>query len=469
MRTTVSTTISRLCTLVFGLALSLVFATVFAEEAWAKGPPKAIVVYAEGPDSKDVRLDAVKVIPAEFSVGNTDAFLKALGKEGHKGGMSKPFDKPKDREKLVGQIRKAAGAESLEAVIIMLTSKNKKGERSVRIILVETKSTAPFFDKEIPLEKKKKGADDQEALRDALKAPLDNLLPPPEPEKKDDEEKKPKKEGPDGKDEGEKPPPPKEGERPVNEISRALFVFNAGLELGIRKFDYADRQSKDPNDLRAYDVGAAPMFVIGGELYPGAGTGVPVLSDFGILAGYSRAFALKSAPQKGEPIDTTWSRWHIGARERIRVAGDQGPVVGLSVLYGAETFGFTANASLSQQVPAVAYKFVRLGLDGRIPIGPGSIHLGFGYEIVSSGSKCDAACLNAPTENLADRFPNSKVGGIDLSIGGGYMFMPGMEARIAFVYRRFSYTMNSNPGDRFAAGSAADSLTGFQLGVAYAY
>jgi hypothetical protein len=459
-----------ICRLLFGVALSLLAMLAAPADAHAgKGPPKAIVVYAEGPDSKDVRLDAVKVIPAEFSVGNTDAFVKALGKQGHKGPMAKPFDKPKDREKLVGQLRKAAGAEGLEAVIIMLTSKDKKGNRAVRIILVETKSTAPFFDKEIPLEKKKKGGDDQEALRDALKSPLDNLLPPPEPEKKEEEEKKPKKEGEEeekDKEKEKKAETAKEGERPVNELSRALVVINAGLEFGIRRFDYTNRKSLDTKDLRSYDVPGAPMFVIGAELYPGAGAS-PLIP--GLLAGYSRAFALKSAPQGGDPIDTSWYRFHVGLRERINVAGDKGPIIGLSVLYGGETFGFTANTALAQQVPAVAYKFVRLALDGRIPIGPGAVFLGLGYELVSSGPKCSAACNPAPTDNLADRFTDAKVSGFDLHIGGAYTFTPGLEARLTIIYRHFGYTINSGPSDRFSADGAGDNLSGVQLGIAYAY
>ncbi|GAC1351127.1 MAG: hypothetical protein NVSMB1_01180 [Polyangiales bacterium] len=471
--------------------LSLLFATLsltvlsHATYARAASPPK-IVVLSEGPDAEALRNDALKVMPDGFSVGDSPSFVKALGKAGHKGAVGKDLDSDKKHDKTIEQIHKAAESEKVDAVLIVRGQKDKKGSRAARILLVETKSPTPILETTTPLAKKKKGEDDQAPLRDVIAAPLKGLLPVPEAEpvktkgkekgkdKKKEKEKKKDvasedKEKDKDQDESDdddkadadkaeekKPAAAKEGERRAHEINSAIFVAGVGVEFGARRFDYTDRVTKN---LRAYDVTGAPMAKVDLEAYPAAMTTIPVLRDFGIIGGFGYAFLLKSAPQGGQSINTTWSRYYVGARERIHLGnGDSAPMLGVSVSYSAEAFKFSADGQLAQEVPSVNYRGFRFALDGRIPVVPtAAVLVGAGYTAIGAGGA------------VAARFPKASIGGVDAHIGGAITILKGLEARVIVDYRRFFYKMNTVPGDTYVAGGALDAFYGLQLGIAYVY
>jgi hypothetical protein len=329
----------------------------------------------------------------------------------------------------------------------------------VKFVLLETDSDLVALDKEITIPAKgKKKADDYEKERatlvaDAVAEPLGKLVPEPEPEPVAKEEEPVAKTEPETKD--EKPEEPK-GPRPKNDPAHSLFEIGAGIDVGFRSLTF----DKTPGStVRGYSVGGTPGIAVAAEVYPLAGS-MNALGDIGITVMYARALALQSAPAGGEKLATTWSRWDVGLRYRIRT-GDKLPIIGLGVGLGNETFSIDAAGSkVAGEDPSVAYRFVRAGVDLRVPLGGFSLLGGANFLAVSAGG------------DVADRFFETKLSGFDFFLGAGYMIIPGLEARILGRYRHFSYTFGTDPAGtppNRAATAASESLSGLLIGAAYVF
>lgn len=443
--------------------MTLVVTLLVSEDAWAAD--RVVVVHAEGPDSDAIAKDVKASLPKGLTAGDPKEFNGELAKQGQKGAFGKALD-GKQREKLLERVRKAAKASSVDVVVILRVKKDKGG-RTVTILVIDPKTTAPMREDEVSLPAKK-GKDDSKpvvaSIGPALGASPAATTPEPEkkpekatpePEKKPETAEKPEEKTEEPKKE-EKPEPA--GARPTGEYNRALFVIGLGVDLGLRNFDY--NQSITPN-LRAYSVKGAPMLAVDAELYPLAGGGGP-LGDIGLVGLYSRALALQSAPQGGQKYATTWDRWFAGLRYRIRTSGDKGPLVGITVGYGHEGFTFSGMPeTLDHQVAAEKYGFVKAAADVRLPVGPLAIMAGAGY-LFTSTSGSDASTVSG-------RFTRAKVGGIEAHLGAGLQLTKGLEARVVARYTRFFWSMNPELGDTYIAGGAVDTFASLHLGVAYAF
>ncbi|MGK3996691.1 hypothetical protein [Sorangium sp. So ce1024] len=230
-------------------------------------------------------------------------------------------------------------------------------------------------------------------------------------------------------------------------------LFNAGVDLEIagRALSYSDLLSEN---VRTYDA-LAPMPSLRGEVYPLARSALPVLRDLGVTLSYARAVGLDSKGEGGARISTSWSRLHAGLKGRFRPAGQAGPVLfatgGLSWI----DFDVASTGDPSRDAASVSYVSLRLGLDGRVPLGPVAIEAGAGYLApLSMGA-------------LASYFRDPSAGGVDLRLAVAVPFAPGLEARAGASYTRFFYDFDSEPGDPYVAGGALDQLYGVHLGVAY--
>ncbi|MEO7091926.1 MAG: hypothetical protein ABI175_01670, partial [Polyangiales bacterium] len=422
-----------------------------AGDAAAKKPAdRRIAIYLEGPDAEDIGGDVVQALPEGLKVTNPNDFKDALAKAGQKGAMGKGLDSDKSKAKIAEKVRKAAEAEKIYATLIVRVSPGPKGQTKVKLVLLETDSDLIALDKEItiPAKGKKKAADwekDRAALvADAVSEPLGKLVPEPEPEPVAKEEEPVAKEEPTTKDEAPEEP---KGPRPKNDPAHSLFEIGAGVDVGFRSLTF----DKPPGStVRGYSVGGTPGVAIAAEVYPLAGS-MNALGDIGLTVMYARALALQSAPAGGEKLSTSWSRYDLGLRYRIRT-GDKLPIIGIGLGLGNETFAIDAAGSrVEGQDPSVSYRFLRVGLDLRMPFGSFAVFGGGNFLSLSAGG------------DVADRFPNTKLSGFDLFLGAGYMIIPGLEARVQGRYRKVSYTFGTNP----VASAASESLSGLTIGAAY--
>lgn len=414
---------------------------------------RIVVFHAEGEGADAITKDLKEQLPKGVSAGDTDSFHSALAKQGHKGPMGKALDGPKSREKLLDQVRKAGEAVGVDAVVIVRVKKVKK-DRVATILVVDPKSAALAREDEVTLPPKK-GKDDSKPVAASVMPALEKLAPAAESTPSKTEESKPEAKAEETKPEESKPE--ETSARVAGDFGQAMLVVAAGGEAGFRKFEYNQPITKN---LRAYNVSFAPGFSADLQLYPLASMG-GALAGIGLEGGYGQAVALQSAPASGQKIDTTWNRWNVGLRYRIRVCAC-GAYVAPHVGYGAESFVFSEPPNtIAKEVPAAKYTFVKAGLDGRYPLGPVAVMLGASWLFASSGG--DAL------ETIGSRFPHHKVGGVDGNVAVGVGITKGLEARLAFRYTRFFYTMNPEPGETYIAGGALDQLSSLHLGVAYAY
>ena len=252
------------------------------------------------------------------------------------------------------------------------------------------------------------------------------------------------------------PPPPKpEGPaREKNQVSTAILVASVAFEIGGRRFAYSDPYSTNTRD---YDVFGAPMPAIGLEVYPAAGTTIPVVKDLGLTGSFSRAFGISSATKSGTTLGTTWMRLGGGLRARFRPGSAAGPVIGLNGGIHFTSFDFDGTAALVASAPSVTYTSLRGGLDARIPFWRMALLLDVGYDgALSAGA-------------VHERFTGASVGGLDFGVGFAILIASGFEARLNAHYTRYFYTFDPVPGDAYVAGGALDEFLGLGIGVAYAY
>ncbi|KYF92186.1 hypothetical protein BE20_12520 [Sorangium cellulosum] len=245
---------------------------------------------------------------------------------------------------------------------------------------------------------------------------------------------------------------PTEGAAVRAAVGTELFSAGVDLEIAGRTLSYTDLLSEN---LRTYEVLGVPMPSLRAELYPLARSALPVLRDLGIALSYARAVGLDSAGAGGASVSTSFSRLHAGLKGRYRPAGQDGPVLFASGGLCWTDFDVAPTGDPSRDAAAVSYVALRLGADGRLPVGPVALEAGAGYQApLSMGA-------------LASYFREPSAGGVDLRVAVAVPFAPGLEARAGASYARFFYDFDAEPGDPYIAGGALDQLFGAHLGVAY--
>ena len=257
---------------------------------------------------------------------------------------------------------------------------------------------------------------------------------------------------------GEPDTSPRAGEpdtspRTSGDATRSRADLSVGLVLGSRHFAYHDAVG---TNLRPYDVDGAPMVAIAVLLSPFAET--PVLRDFGFYGDYESAVALQSATSGSSPVGTTWSRYDIGGRARVRLSNGPRPVMlGAAVGYGLELFRFTDATTIDPQLPSVSYGFIRGLLDVRVPIGPVALSAAIGYlHVVANG-------------DVGLRVRGTRNAGVEATVGAAVPFAHAFEARLSGTYTRFFYSFDPVPGDTYVAGGALDQFLTGKLALAWMY
>src|SRR5262249_11494111 len=81
--------------------------------------------------------------------------------------------------------------------------------------------------------------------------------------------------------------PAEDSAKEASTATDAFVVVAPHVAVGTRHFDYADKIS---TGQRSYDLGAAPLVGVSGEVYPGAWSDSAVLRMFGVSGEVAKAF-----------------------------------------------------------------------------------------------------------------------------------------------------------------------------------
>ncbi|HTE54900.1 MAG TPA: PEGA domain-containing protein [Kofleriaceae bacterium] len=228
-----------------------------------------------------------------------------------------------------------------------------------------------------------------------------------------------------------------------------FVTLGAGLELGGRRFR---PNSEDVQGLRKYDAGGVLMVRLSAEVNPLAAMQSRLASGWGLYAAYARATPLDSTAELMDgtevEVPTVWSELDLGARYRYRFRPDS--YLGIEGGYGTHTFTFDFSADteeLAEEVPDVSYKFVRIGLEGRLGLGRISLLGTGGTRLVSS------------IGDLGDRFAKTDILALSGSLGMAVTVTSSIEARLVAHYDHYAH--DYTPGDGAPSGTATSGLDQF--------
>jgi hypothetical protein len=433
-------------------ALVLVPAAARAQPATA-----SVVVWAEGPDADQARAEVTGALGSDARSVDPGAWRDAFRSAGRPESLARDLARSKTRAAALDRAQRAATAAGVDEVVLVTTSRAKGGGHLVDAYLVSP-GQQPQVLAHVPLGAATGGLG--AAVHDKIVAahpPPARAAPaqPPSPPVRDDTASSAPvagRSGPEASADATADATSPSASARVRHVSgRDLVDVSVGNEVGGRTFTFNDPLT---GNLRSYHLGAAPLLVADGAVYPFLEQAAPV--DVGVVAGFAQAYALQSAASESGSISTHWNRWYAGARVRLRTGTERAPVVGVQVTYGSEAFTFDGNDP-SGTFPSVTYSLARAAGDVRVPLGRFAAMSDVGYLAV--GSEGD----------VGSRFPHASVGGIDFGMGAAYVIGSGFEARVEGNYRRFFYAMNSVPGDAFVAGGAFDEFWGARVKVAYVF
>jgi hypothetical protein len=438
-----------------GCAASALAASPDVARAQAAEPAAKhrFVLYTEGGRGADVRKLFNDALPDNVDEVTADDFKKALSKRGQTLPFGLTLTLESKRQNMLGRIGNAVADVDAEVALIGYVRKNKVGQQEVMLLAVERDKSEPSIDAVVVLDKDSTKADFEAALRDLVDA------------------WKPKggaaadgaADGAAGGDAGsggdKKPeaPAPEDGEwqRPKNVYGHEIIGINASFDLGFRFFSYNDGIT---TNLRDYNVYAAPGVSARVEVFPFAPTGVLILRDIGFTGEFRMALGLSSETSDGTEVGTQWLRFGGGLRYRLPLGPKEKPfVLGLKGSFIQDGFALDATGDLAAESPSVSYNFMRVGLDGRFPIGPIALTAFGGYlGAISSGE-------------VHERFRDSSIGGIDVGGGLTVPIVYGLEARLQAEYVRWFYAFAPVPGDAYVAGGALDEHIHIEIGPQYVF
>jgi hypothetical protein len=415
----------------------------------------SIAVFVDGPGAGAVRNAVVKVVPPGIDVVESKRFREALVRVG----QTKPFENLD--KKAVTRLRRAAGAVGAEAVLVVHVGQDQKS-RFVKLLVVDVLADVlPAQGARLGLKPSDKDSEDLSSLvADRLKpyappeeaaatpaveppAPVPEKSPPPPPEV-----------APPAVVTSVPPPVDSPAPRPANTPARlvatSLLDIALGAEAAGRHCTYDNGITRTPY---VYDLTAALAARVRGSVFPLATRGSP-LGDLAVSFDYSRLFLQKS-DFDGASQGTATS-YSLGLRGRIHPApagGDPPVILGLFIQYAFSSFSVAGPANA--EVPGVAYRALRPGLDVRIPFGSFSL----------LGATAFRGLIN--TDSISPRFYAPHGFGFDAELGAALMFVRHFEARLSARYEYYALGLTPPPGANFSPGRNTDQW--YSLGVSLAF
>jgi hypothetical protein len=415
----------------------------------------SIAVFVDGPGAGAVRNAVVKAVPRGIDVVESKRFGAALVGTG----QTKPFEKLD--KKAITRLRRAASAVGAEGVLVVNARQDKKS-RFVKLRVVDLVADV------LPAQGMRLGPkpsdNDSEDLSSLVADLLKPYAPPAEAAATPAEE-------PPAPVPGKAPPPPPEvappavvtrvpppvdspapgpANTPARLVATSLLDIALGAEAAGRHCTYDNGITLKPY---VYDLTAALAARVRGSVFPLATRGSP-WGDLAVSFDYSRLFLQKSDFHgAGQGTATSYS---LGLRGRIHPApagGDPPVILGLFLQYAFSSFSVAGPANA--EVPGVAYRALRPGLDVRIPFGSFSL----------LGAGAFRGLIN--TDGISPRFYAPHGFGFDAELGAALMFARHIEARLFARYEHYVLGLTPPPGASFSPGRSTDQW--YSLGASLAF
>lgn len=411
-----------------------------------------VAVFVEGTEASSIEGDVGEALPSGRRAQSGSAVASALAKAGYKGKLAAALAKPSERERIARIVRDAAPSGA-----VVVGAKKPGGGGQDALVLVVDGGSDGFA--QVKLDKGKDGR--VRALREALSGKLSPASGKAdaraEPPRKGDE---PAKAAPPGDDKPEKKADKADGEATSDKPAAGASAggdaprwleASLGGDLVFRRFSYNDPLF---GTLRPYAIDGGPSAFVGLTLFPITGT--RGLRDIGIASDFARSLGLTSQTPQGTSVTTTFQRFRVGLRGRLRFGeGEDATVLGLDATYGRWKFDIKPVNAAGREAPSVDYTRLRLGADLRVPFGRVSLLAGVGYALVPDVGR------------LGERFPRTKSGEVDGKLGAAVRIVPSLEVRAWGEHARFFHALHPEPGDTNVAGGALDSYTLAHLDVTY--
>ena len=380
--------------------------------ALAAAAKAGVVVEVDGADAPAVSGEIVQALPDNVAAREPGDLTLALTSQGIRGSLVEVLATTKTRKQTLASIHKALTESNAAGILAAQSKRGKTGGHDVRVILIVRSQAEPVIEEDVSTGKGEKLT---KGLAPLLAATLQDATATPGP---GTQQAMPATSS-------SKPATPEPWQVSPGLATKTPSQRNTSPRISrprrsspVRESSWARAISLTPTTspgfVRGYGLAGMAMGAVGLEIYPLAPTGNPIAKDIGLVGRFGYALERKSETRDGsQSANTTWTRFAVGARGRIR-AGDaaDSPVIGLEGTYGQWAFLFSGPDTVVAQTPSVEYKYVRAGADIRVPLGSLSLLGGAGYMYVLS------------TGLLGERFPHSKVGEVDLRAGAAYGFTP---------------------------------------------
>jgi hypothetical protein len=233
-----------------------------------------------------------------------------------------------------------------------------------------------------------------------------------------------------------------------------MFVVGLGVEIASRKFVF---DAPETMNLRSWDAKGIVMARVAAQVFPLSRMGPRAVRGLGLSADYGKnavPITAKTLDGMDTEVSTRWSEFDVGLRYEFP---HEAPTrIGAEGGYGGQDYEFFDDP-LAGELPSVAYRFFRLGVDGRVALGEKlGLYGGFNYRQIRSVG------VLAP-----ERFAGTSVVSFGFGLGAGYALTRAIELRANASYLRYGHTFESSEVYRAAGGT--DQFLGFTLGAAYAY
>jgi len=246
--------------------------------------------------------------------------------------------------------------------------------------------------------------------------------------------------------------------------------LTAGLRAVHRDFSYHDTPAerfpgRGLPEPTTYKLPLGPAVFIDGAVYPLAFGSRGAAAAFGIAGGYEQNFATQSvygasASDAGK-LTTHASQYYVGLKGRIPVSVHE---LGLLAAYGRQVFDLGAHATTphGEQVPDVAYRFIRLSGEARFRLGDASLGFHVGTRLVN-----DTGGLER------NWFPHVKTQSVEAGLLAGYRLSASIDFVLGVDLLRYAFNFNpipntANPYTAVIAGGAVDQYTSGWLGLRFA-
>jgi hypothetical protein len=451
--------------IVAALVVLSVLLSSFGRPRAALADAATVALYVEGSQAQAVRTAVLDALPAGLQLVDEKDFHAELVREG----QVRPIGKEVDPG-VIERVRRAARVMGLAAAVVVRVRRDHKAFRALVMVVPAWKSPASTEEVTLVL---KSHDDDVAAIASVFGPSLEAYVPqaaapspsappsPPSPPTDPLEDR-----GPPERSVPAAPPPaqdlpssptvsvdvtaaPSRPRRTPAQIAASSLVdlSVAGGAVG-RRFDY--RSGIQPGTSR-YTLSPSPEVSFRGQLFPLTHERTP-WSDIGLVGSYERVFSVMN-DTGSVGADTFPSSYSAGMRARIHPGLDPRWILGLSLEY---TFASRRQVGPSgSELPEVVYRSVRPGVDMRVYFGRFSLLEAVGFRAL------------VDTDGISTRFYGPHGFGLDAELGGAFALHRAIEARLAFDYELYSFSLTPPPGATFGSGSARDQLYGGRMEIAF--